>query len=554
MSKVSKDKKDALVDLQAEYQDDPFRWIEDALGMTPQRIKKEYEHYIVDLYNAATPEEFSEIAAEMNIDMFHKHQGREELTWHQVILVIAVKRCIANPEWGWKIFVRSARGAGKSFIAALLIFYYLYCFPESKLAATSSSSNQLKDALWSEANAILSRMNEPFKSAFEWQSEYIRLKESPGSRWARARTATKENPEAMAGFHAPIYQGAIAEEASAIPEAVWSDFRMTMSASHPLLVAISNPTRLEGTFYEAFKEEGEERAVLLHFSGLESPIFDYKIEEDAREKYGVSSNEYKISVLGEFPDVSSDGDIWWRFFSDDWIDKVLVKPEEETEMEDPDFKTGRLALGVDPAGDGSDATKGVLRSYRWAKTVFSQQKSSTRSVSAATHGQIDNYPNLNPYDVIVDAFGIGHDVGMQVMEDSPRGDRRKVNPINTGDACDYDEHKARYINKRAAFYDALRVWGNNGGKIISTEGFKRELKSIRAKKTGSGKLKIMGKRKMRKEGYPSPDEVDALTLSFGNDYANVIDGIFNMGNRRRKRQTAQTKNKKASFNRNSMIP
>lgn len=505
---------------------------------------------MIELHHAKTPREFSEIAAGLEMKMFKEHEGRHQLTWQQTLLMIAVQRCIVDPSWSWQIFVRSARGAGKSFVAAILIFYFLYCFPESKAAATSSSAGQLKDALWSEANGILSRMNEPFKDAFEWQSEYIRLKEAPGSRWARARTSTKENPEAMAGFHAP-YQLGLVEEASAVPDEVWSNFFMTMTAPHPLLVAISNPTRLEGEYYDAF-HEGRENIVTLHFNGLESPIFDWKIEQESREKYGVLSNEYKISVIGDFPKASEDGEIWWRFFSDDWIDKVLVKEEETND--DPDLSSGRLALGVDVAGSGSDKTAGVLRSYRWARQVFSQQSSTSRSVSAAIHGEIDKSTGLAPFDVMVDAFGIGHDVGMQVMEDSPRNERRVISPINLGDACDEDEYKNRYINKRALFYDALRIWGTNGGKIIWSDAFERELKTIRAKKTGTGKLQIMGKQKMKKEGYPSPDVVDGLILSFGNDYANIIDGLFNLGGRQRMKQVRPENGGKNSFDKFSMIP
>lgn len=72
----------------------------------------------------------------------------------------------------------------------------------------------------------------------------------------------------------------------------------------------------------------------------------------------------------------------------------------------------------------------------------------------------------------------------------------------------------RFLNKRAEMYWRLREWILRGGVIIEDKELKKQLLSIKYRAELSGKIKIMSKDEMRKEGIPSPDKADGAALTF----------------------------------------
>ena len=109
----------------------------------------------------------------------------------------------------------------------------------------------MEDVLWKELALWKSRLPEPVAERFEWSKDYVRVgkeEKDRQARYARAKTSTKENSEALAGLHSE-YLAIIADEASGVDEKI---FEVAMSArtnKNALFIMISNPTRLEGYFY-----------------------------------------------------------------------------------------------------------------------------------------------------------------------------------------------------------------------------------------------------------------------------------------------------------------
>jgi hypothetical protein len=78
------------------------------------------------------------------------------------------------------------------------------------------------------------------------------------------------------------------------------------------------------------------------------------------------------------------------------------------------------------------------------------------------------------------------------------------------------DDREMFMNKRAEMYWALKLWIQDGGKVDKYQLIDwRELLDIRYKAGNNGKLKMMSKVDMGKEGIPSPDTADALSLTFG---------------------------------------
>jgi len=80
-----------------------------------------------------------------------------------------------------------------------------------KVPATAPTQNQMYDVLWAEIAMWLGKMPEEAKNQYEWSKDHIRMTESPENWFARARTATKENPEALSGIHADFIMQVIDE-------------------------------------------------------------------------------------------------------------------------------------------------------------------------------------------------------------------------------------------------------------------------------------------------------------------------------------------------------
>jgi len=67
----------------------------------------------------------------------------------------------------------------------------------------------------------------------------------------------------------------------------------------------------------------------------------------------------------------------------------------------------------------------------------------------------------------------------------------------------------------------LRTWLKAGGMIVTNAQLKAELLSIKFKRNLKGKIVIMPKEQMKREGLKSPNKADAFSLTFYKEYENI---------------------------------
>jgi phage terminase large subunit len=544
--------KKKLVELFEIFQSDPFFWIEQSMGLVPQPPKRE-KIFVVEELLTCSLSRFEEIAGKLTLDDFEPFVKGEHLTWQQTIILIAYARAL-NDTLPRRIAVMTGKGLGKTSCVSWIICHFLYSFARSLIMATAPTSDQLFAALWKEANLTISDMREPFKGAFEWQTHFIRHREDPYGWFARAKTA--ETVEALRGLHAD-HMLAIVDEASGVADEIINTGWSTMINENKVMILISNTSGNDSLIERVF-EEVDDSYVKLSFSADQSPIVD-QVEIMRRrrklEEKGVKpedDRDYRIDVLGLAPKDTSEFSGWYRFFPDALVDAVL---REVGPLDSPDYRQ-RPALGVDPAGEGSDAAPGVLRGFKWAKVIFEQSSSSSESIAAAIATVLDNVLYLSPSRVFVDSFGVGHDVGQKVLANSSESKRRVIRAVLVGESAP-ESYRGRYINIRAMLYDAVRVWFEKGGRIEtdSVDLWRKELRSIYAKKTAGGKLQIMSKAEARSKGLRSPNKVDALALSFFMDAPMVLDGIYRpIQDKKNDNYGYTSKKENESFNKHDLIP
>jgi phage terminase large subunit len=303
-----------------------------------------------------------------------------------------------------------------------------------------------------------------------------------------------------------------ADEAYDVEDEVYHVATLTQTGEKSLMFLSGNAVHDSGFFYDCFNKHAEDW-VRITMNTEESPIVNKQVIIDAEKKFGRHSNEFRASILGEFPIATAiDVDGYTRMFTDDWIESVMSA--DETEFGDDEFRVGRTFLGVDPSGEGSDEMIGYLRNAIKARIAFSKVGGSVPSCALLTIGTIELF-GLDGQDVTCDNFGVGAELSQEVMIKS--NGQHVIEGRNVGNKCEDTLDQNAYLNERARMYDALYWWGKRGGKILYDDVLAQELKTIFKRKNETGKLMIMPKKEMRRRGYSSPNRSDALALTTLND-------------------------------------
>lgn len=478
--------------LMVRFQDSPLEFIEYMWHLTPQPLDADFLEPAQSAINRGAWEEFK-------VEWFLPFEKGKHITWQQWLAVLAVERAIRNLG-SKRISIASGHGTGKDAILSMLILWYLFCFKNAQVPCTAPSSEQMYDVLWKEIAVWMRKMPERVQDQYEWSTTYVRMRYSPETWFARAKTARKEAPEALAGVHGEHVFMAI-DEASGVAQEIFNTAEGALTNEDIIVFLISNATRLVGYFYDShhrFKAMWQ----CLRFDSRDSPIVDEQFIESIKAKHGEDSDEFKIRVAG-------------LFAGEDAVDDQgyipLLRTEDLKEVADVGrFRPGWTRLGVDPAGAGKNESVFVIRDHFRTKIVKVEKVSTGMSVAKATIALMELY-GVPDWQVTVDAFGEGVDA---VQELAMAGLR--VYAVNTGDGCEGEDDRARYVNIRAMISWRARQWITKGGELVRNPRWK-QCTTVRYRRQLSGKLKVMDKNEMRKQGIPSPDAWDALTLTFARD-------------------------------------
>lgn len=439
----------------------PLFFIKTIWGLTPQKSKE--DHFV----------------------------SGKNITWQQYEFFLAIEKAIKGEDKK-RITVRSGHGTGKSASLAMLILWYLFAHKDAQVPCTAPTSDQMYDVLWKEIAKWLKKMPEQIQQLYEWSNSYIRIKESPETWFARAKTARKEAPEALQGIHGD-YVMMVIDEASGVDNAIFEAAEGALTNANILVLMIGNPTRLIGYFYDSHFSDKEAWQV-LQFNGEESPIVDAQYTQRIIDKYGKDSDEYRMRVLGEFPKADAVDQAGY-------VPLLLETDMHETPLSP--FGMGKL-LGIDPAGEGDDETVWVLRDHFKAYVVAREKISTSKTIAQKTLTIMEEY-QVNDFDVYVDNFGEGANVAKELALVG-----KNVNGVNVGDGAEDSE---RYLNMRAEAYWRVREWLRSGAQLVTDTAW-NELLAIRYRSELNGKLRIMGKSDMRRMGIKSPNYADALMLTF----------------------------------------
>lgn len=509
LTKEQQEKLDAETREWLKMQASPLYFISFTWNLIPQPLKQEYQaRFALGLLQKGKA--WDKFCASVRPFWFEDYEDGKHITWQQVLVLHGIEKSLRG-EVPSRISIVSGHGIGKSTMLSWLILWFLFVRVLSQVASTSPSKEQMYDVLWKELKKWIDRMPAGMAAQYIWETSHVRMSEAPETWFARAKTASKENTEALAGVHADWVFMAV-DEASGVEEPIFETMEGALTSGNIIVFLISNGTRNIGYFYDSHHKDAA-RWQCFAFNAEESPRVDSKSVEGWKDKYGEDSVQYHIRVLGHFPDEGV------------MDDKGYVQLFNEKELHFKPFDGGWMPVGrrisaLDPSGEGQDTSDFALRDRQRAAIVHTEKESTSAGLAAKSITLLDKY-EVDPIDFVIDAFGKGQNIAQEIALMTSQQKRPwRVTPVNTGDACEVEAEREFYLNQRAEAYYKAMLWCRAGGEIMEmanpmeTKQFKEELLSIRFRRTQNGRIQIMDKVSMKKLGFRSPNKADAFSMTF----------------------------------------
>lgn len=409
--------------------------------------------------------------------------------------LIPDKPTSAEAEYAKKqgVSIMSGQGCGKDSIASWVIIWFLCCYPYPKIPCTAPTGHQLKDILWSEINKWL--RGSLVKDWLTWQSDKVFFKESGGKEWfAVARTTNpkasgEEQAETLAGFHEE-HLLIVVDEGSGVPEPVFKPLEGTLTGRCNFILLIFNPTRSKGF---AIDSQYKDRAqwICLHWDGEESEMVSKDHVARMEKKYGRDSNPFRIRVKGLPPTADEDVLIPW-----DWVMDAIDRDLEPLEN-DP------LVFGID-VGAGGDLSV-ILQ--RQGPKVLKIDTFDTVDSEKLTGWALGKIFDAEPQDVFIDIIGWGWGVAGNLKA---RQHIAQVWDVNVAEAAAISERFFRLRDE--LWWNVREKFEQRAISIPNDDELIGELTTIKYEEP-NGKIKVEGKRELKKRGLQSPNKADALCLS-----------------------------------------
>jgi len=411
------------------------------------------------------------------------------------------KQALENLRDNDRVAVKSGHGVGKTAFLSWAILWFLSTRYPVKVAVTANTASQLNDVLWSEIRKWHGRMNDAFASQLEIKSDKITLVGGEDS-FAVARTARRDQPEALAGFHADNMLFVV-DEASGVPEIIFETAQGALSTEGAKIIMVGNPTRAQGYFFDAFNKNADRWAKQTVSSEDADYVQDAFIA-DMASQYGDESNAYRVRVLGEFPT----GD------SDSLIPRHLVEAAMQREVE-PTLGVAPV-WGLDVARFGADRTAlAKRRGNELIEPVKSWQDLDTMQVVGRVIQEYDATPyDDRPSEILIDVIGLGAGVVDRLREIDLGPQVRGVNVSESpAMASKYAKLRDELWGKTRAFFEERDCTIPDDEKLIA------ELTAPTFTFLSTGKMKVEGKDEMKRRGLKSPDLADAFVLTFAGQAA-----------------------------------
>ncbi len=405
--------------------------------------------------------------------------------------------------------VSAGGGVGKTALAALLVLWFLSTHPHAKIPTTAPSHKQLMDILWSEIGLWLKRCK--LENLFSLRRGKLCLKGF--EEWyAVARTVPKDGKnlnDTLAGFHAPFIL-IIVDEASGVPDPVYTALEGAMTDEHAYVLLISNPVSTGGYYYDTISDptgKGKDYEV-LYYDSRNSPLVDDSFEQRILNRYGKDHPMYRAKVLG-LPITDTETAI----ISPQKFDEIVAK--QTNTYSNP------CVLSIDVAGGGADKTvfchKAGPSIVRWDEFITNEPDDILDYANSFYHRL---YKGKN-FTCVIDAGGLGWGPYHALLKNSPF----KVYGFI---GQEKSETPHMFLNKRTEGYFILsKEFEKLHFPAETPERLKKELVNLRFDFSAEP-IKMESKEKFKSRMGFSPDYSDALMMAISINQMGGASGSYQM--------------------------
>jgi hypothetical protein len=411
---------------------------------------------------------------------------------------------------GKEVAVASCHAAGKSWISARAVLWFLYCFRLSRVVTTAPTFDQVRDILWQE-------IRQAHASALRLLGgKMLETRLDLGPNWFATGRST-DNANRFQGAHSPKgYILAVIDEAAGIKPDIWVgiDGITTSEGAHKL--AIGNPTEASGEFFEMFRAPGIHT---IHISAFDTPNFTtFGITLD-----DIRNNTWKERITGPLPAPYLVDPQWvakrWQRWGEDsplWISRVMGSfPENSTDALIPlswieraqatRLDPGEInVLACDVARFGSDESVIGQRRGPVARILKVTRQEDTMTTTGRI---VQALLETGATEARIDAVGLGAGVFDRLKE--------LGKPAVEMQAGHAPRNSERFLNARAEWYWGLRERLEAADiDLDPDEDLTFQLSSIKYKPNSRGQIVIESKEDMKKRGLKSPDKADTIMMLF----------------------------------------
>jgi len=468
-----------------------------------------------------------------------------------------------------RVAVRSSTGQGKDFTTGIADLWFLASFWKAYCPVTANSKEQLERIFWKQLSDLINGSN-GLDEIFEWNATTIKHRDPKlAPEWLifaatsakKTSSGGEQHAEGSSGHHSDNMMLTL-DEAPGIDEVFWQAWEPTLTGPNNKIVALGNPNRLSGSFYQiwykarvsgfwkrftiAGKDSPKLRAaaaagdeVFISPRGNQSGNHDYLIA-----KWGSNHPIVQSKVYGVHPTIAGErvGFAW---------EEIQAARARTIIPGDLDS----VQIGCDASSGGRDRTVYFIRRGRKFRMIVERPASVHRIVERLleiaddepdpTAEQFDYQPLIVPDDGgLIDLSGWLKKSGYQHVRGvhfggAPRDKKHFfnlaaemwlhdlkayfecVNILESGFVCgrSFEAHHDEIIDvgepvPRCALYmPAIDLPGDEAGE--EGDELLNQLISRQWFFTGKEQIQraLMSKDEIRKNGGHSPDHADALCLS-----------------------------------------
>lgn len=394
--------------------------------------------------------------------------------------------------------VSSGHGIGKSVMVAWLVNWIMATRPHAQGTVTANTITQLQTKTW----AAIQRWTKLCRTGhwFEVNSDRMYRLGYKESWFCAPQSSKEENSEAFAGQHAKDSTSFyVFDEASAVPPKIYEVAEGGLTDGEPMIFIWGNPTQNAGSFHDACFGKMRHRWTGRIIDSRSSRFTNKAQIAEWAQDYGEDSDFFRVRVLGLPPNASDAQFIDQRRVSDAQSRTV------ESLVDEP------LVAGCDLAWGGSDHNVIRFRRGRDARSIppIRIPGELTRDPGVLTNRLTDvlgqSFGRHQVSMLFLDSAGIAGAVGTRLRQ------LGHTNVLEVNFGADSPNPKRRYMRDHmwAELKDWLLVGAIDKSPILESDLLGPGLRPDRQQR-----IWLESKEDMKKRGLSSPDEGDALALTF----------------------------------------